>query len=265
MARPRKNNADYFSHDNDMRNDDKILSVRRKFWHEWYSIWNMILEKLCKSNWFIIDVDNVSIELLSWDFVVEPEKLKEIIDYFVYIRLISREWDRIYSQKMIDRFEWLLSKRQRDIEYRQWKHKEEIVIDVEKPQSKVKESKVKEIKEDYLYINNIYKSDQDIKNRIYELYDKDIVWNNISKYKLLVLFATKWYDKIKDDIQWCEKFFTDMIDKSHRYWYSAQWFADWDTLLLKAKEMYEWAEWWNREIKNHMSTLNKFLAPNPKK
>lgn len=147
MARPRKDNADYFSHDNDMRNDDKILSVRRKFWHEWYSVWNMLLEKLCKSTWFIIDVDNVSIELLSWDFVVDPEKLKEIIDYFVYIRLIFREWDRIYSQKMIDRFEWLLSKRQRDIEYRQWKQKEEIVIDVEKPQSKVKESKIKEIKE----------------------------------------------------------------------------------------------------------------------
>lgn len=144
MARPRKDNADYFSHDNDMRNDDKILSVRRKFWHEWYSVWNMLLEKLCKSAWFIFDVDNVSIELLSWDFAVEPEKLKEIINYFVYIRLIFREWDRIYSQKMIDRFEWLLSKRQRDIEYRQWKQKDGIVIDVEKPQSKVKESKGKE-------------------------------------------------------------------------------------------------------------------------
>jgi len=165
MSRPRKNNADYFSHDNDMRNDDKILSVRRKFWHEWYSVWNMLLEKLCKSTWFIIDVDNVSIELLSWDFVVDPEKLKEIIDYFVYIRLIFREWDRIYSQKMIDRFEWLLSKRQRDIEYRQWKQKEEIVIDVDNPQSKVKESKVKE--------NNI----------LYKLEDFILSWNSIENIR----------------------------------------------------------------------------------
>lgn len=114
-------------------------------------------------------------------------------------------------------------------------------------------------------INNIYKSEQDIKNRIYELYDKDIVSQNISKYKLLLLFSTKWYDKIKDDVQWCEKFFSDMIDKSNRYWYSAPWFADWDTLLLKSKEMYERAEWWDREIKNHMSTLNKFLTPNTPK
>jgi len=125
----------------------------------------MLLEKLCKSTWFIIDVDNVSIELLSWDFVVDPEKLKEIIDYFVYIRLIFREWDRIYSQKMIDRFEWLLSKRQRDIEYRQWKQKEEIVIDVDNPQSKVKESKVKE--------NNI----------LYKLEDFILSWNSIENIR----------------------------------------------------------------------------------
>jgi hypothetical protein len=31
MARPLKNNADYFPHDNDMRNDEKILALRRKF------------------------------------------------------------------------------------------------------------------------------------------------------------------------------------------------------------------------------------------
>jgi len=114
-------------------------------------------------------------------------------------------------------------------------------------------------------INNIYKSEQDIKDRIYKLYDKDTISQNISKYRLLSLFATKWYDKIKDSKEWCDKFFSDMIDKSNRYWYSAPWFADWDTLLLKSKEMYEWAEWWDREIKNHMSTLNKFLTPNTSK
>jgi hypothetical protein len=44
---------------------------------------------------------------------------------------------------------------------------------------------------DNLYINNIYKSDQEIKDRVYELYDRDTVSNNIKKYKLLVLFITK--------------------------------------------------------------------------
>lgn len=142
MARPKKNNADYFSHDNDMRNDDKILAIRRKFWHEWYSIWNMLLEKLCKSDWFIIDVDNVSLELLSWDFMIDPDELLKMIDYFCSIRLLCKIWDQIYSQKMIDRFNWLLSKRKRDIDYRERKQDDEVVIDVEKPQRKVKESKI---------------------------------------------------------------------------------------------------------------------------
>jgi len=102
----------------------------------------MILEKLCKSNWFIIDVDNVSIELLSWDFMIEPDTLRNIIDYFCNIRLLNRDGEKIYSQKMIDRFSWLLSKRKRDIDYRERKPVSNIVIDVENTQSKVKESKV---------------------------------------------------------------------------------------------------------------------------
>ncbi|MBL4705443.1 MAG: DUF4373 domain-containing protein [Flavobacteriales bacterium] len=44
MARPLKNNADYFSHDNNMRNDKKILAVRRKYGSDGYSVWCMILE-----------------------------------------------------------------------------------------------------------------------------------------------------------------------------------------------------------------------------
>lgn len=112
--------------------------------------------------------------------------------------------------------------------------------------------------------NNIVElSEQDIKEKIKEIYTEQIVNNNIPKYRLLLLFIMKWYN-LKIDKKNCDKFFSDMIDKSHRYGYSWEWFADRDTLLLKAKEMYEWAEWW-REIKNHMSTLNKFLSPNPKK
>lgn len=106
-------------------------------------------------------------------------------------------------------------------------------------------------------------SEQDIKNQIKQIYTEEIVNNNIPKYRLLLLFIMKWYN-LKIDKKNCDKFFSDMIDKSHRYGYSWEWFADRDTLLLKAKEMYEWAEWW-REMKNHMSTLNKFLSPNPKK
>ena len=48
MARPKKNNADYFPHDADMRNDPKIRALRRKFGLKGYAIWNMFLESLTR-------------------------------------------------------------------------------------------------------------------------------------------------------------------------------------------------------------------------
>lgn len=188
MSRPRKNNADYFSHDNDMRNDDKILSVRRKFWHEWYSIWNMLLEKLCKSKDFVFVVDNVSIELLSWDFSIDPEVLLKMIDYFVMVRLIVKEDDKIYSQKMIDRFEGLLSKRKRDIEYREWKQGKKIVIAGDKPQSKVKQSKVNKNRErDEKNLSQKLVLSEDIrKNYREDIIEKFLIyWNAFDENKKL--------------------------------------------------------------------------------
>ena len=85
MARPKKNNADYFSHDNNMRSDSKILALRRKFWVEWYAVWCMLLEVLTESDWFKTKVDTLSIELLSWDFGVETNILKSIIEYLVLL------------------------------------------------------------------------------------------------------------------------------------------------------------------------------------
>lgn len=218
MARPKKNNADYFSHDNDMRNDDKILSVRRKFGHEWYSIWNMLLEKLCKSDWFIIDVDNVSLELLSWDFMIEPDKLSQIIDYFVYIKLIVKKDEKIYSQKLIDRFAWLLSKRKRDIDYRWQKQDEEVVIDVENPQSKVKESKVYNNKKEKPKKTNFIIEEETIKSKqdIIDLYTNEELLINeqiTAKYKFVYEFAEWWYDKIPKNKKWVDAFTNKIAEK----------------------------------------------------
>lgn len=247
MARPKKNNADYFSHDNDMRNDDKILAIRRKFWHEWYSIWNMLLEKLCKSDWFIIDVDNVSLELLSWDFMIDPDELLKMIDYFCSIRLLCKIWDQIYSQKMIDRFNWLLSKRKRDIDYRERKQDDEVVIDVEKPQSKVKESK----------INNTI-SMFEVDSLIYKYFKrfetKD--WQIWSRYSQLKDYCIENWHTI--DIDW----WTETIER--------QWDiplvrrkkikdVDWKFVNNKVMDVNAWESKAKRDIKNPLTTLYKFM------
>jgi hypothetical protein len=177
MARPKKLNADYFSHDNDMRNDERILSVRRKFWHTWYSVWNMLLEKLCKSDYFVIKYNDMNIEFLSWDFQIDPIELKDIINYFIMIWLLQQKDNEIFCQKLIDRFEWLISKRTRDRgSLSPAKTPNKQIIASEKPQSKVKESKVKESKVN----NNI------------SLGDFIPKWNAVEK-----IWDKKWFMKCK--------------------------------------------------------------------
>lgn len=116
MGRNIKETAEWFKHDFDMRNDDKILAVRRKFKHEGYSIWNMLLEKLTDSKNFELFYDDLNIELWSGDFDIEPEKLKQIIDYFIVLKLIQLENNNIFSSQLKIRFDPLYRKREYDRE-----------------------------------------------------------------------------------------------------------------------------------------------------
>lgn len=191
MARPRKNNADYFSHDNDLRNDDRIKAARRRFGMNGYGIWLMMLEKLCKAKNFTLEWNEVNHEMWSGDFEIDPDILKEIIEYFIKIGLLQEELSpsitndnddyryrkynelssaetcreavfsprKLFCKGLIDRFEGLLTKRERDR-----KSKEKVVIDKENedkkelPSTKTTnkkvfggestQSKVKEIKND---------------------------------------------------------------------------------------------------------------------
>jgi hypothetical protein len=111
MGRKIKNNADYFSHDNDMRNDEKIKAVRRRFKHDGYSVWNMLLEKLCKADGFTLQYNDLNIELWSGDFEVEPDRLKEMVEYFLTLDLLLLHDGEIFSETMIARFNPLMEKR----------------------------------------------------------------------------------------------------------------------------------------------------------
>lgn len=166
MARPKKNNADYFSHDNSMRNDDKIKAVRRKFWLEWYAIWCMLLEKLTESDNFEIMLDEISYELISWDFEIPSDLLKNIVDYLILLKLLVKEDNIIYSNWLKERLQSVIDKRNRNrdnISDRKRDDSGKFVTETDRnsttpgisvtetPQSKVKESKGKEIKEKYIY------------------------------------------------------------------------------------------------------------------
>jgi len=150
MARPIKNNADYFSHDTNMRNDRKIKALFAKFWLQWYAIRCLFLEILWWSEWLQLTIgDEIEFEFLAGDMYCETEFLKNVLDYMIKINLIQNEWKKYRCEKLIERLKPLFDKRARI--------KSKVVSDTETPvygakttQSKVKKSKVKESKVDYI-------------------------------------------------------------------------------------------------------------------
>lgn len=111
MARPRKNNAEWFSHDTELRNNRKVKAVRQRFWLEWYSIFLMILEVLTDAEDFKILYNESEIDLLSGDFDVDTEKLEEVLNFFLKIWLLQiSEW-YILNNHLIERLSPLIAKR----------------------------------------------------------------------------------------------------------------------------------------------------------
>jgi len=111
MARPRKNNADWFSHDTDLRDNLKIKAVRAKYGLEGYAIFVMLLEVLADAENFILEENDFQVEMLAGDFRIDSAVLAEMIDYIVNIGLLQRENWSLFSRHLIERMEALLNKR----------------------------------------------------------------------------------------------------------------------------------------------------------
>jgi hypothetical protein len=141
MARPIKNNADYFPHDADMRNDTRVKAVRRKFGIEGYGVYCMLIELLTDSDFFQFKNDALAIELVAGDFDIEPDKLSSILQYLSQLDLIqiAPGTNLITCKSLENRLGALLSKRERD---------RDRVFAGDNPQSRVKESKGEKIKVD---------------------------------------------------------------------------------------------------------------------
>lgn len=148
MARPQKDNADYFSHDCDMRNDIKIKALRTKYGIKGYAFWCMILEVLTNEENFEYSYSELDLELLAGDFGMEYEEIDDIINYCLRLQILQLSDDEsvIYSSKHKERFEPLLQKRERQREYIQSRRsasskKTEPKKTEEKPKAPTKESK----------------------------------------------------------------------------------------------------------------------------
>ena len=116
MGRPPKQDAEWFRHDKDMRNDLKIRALRRRFGAEGYSIWCMTLEVLTDSDGIIAEITPVNTELLAADFEVDVKKLLEVWDYCVELGLLQRDMETatLTCVNLSARLEALFEKRKLD-------------------------------------------------------------------------------------------------------------------------------------------------------
>jgi hypothetical protein len=112
-GRPPKNNADYYPHHNNMRNNRKIKSLRKRFGHTGYSIYNMFLEFLTGHDYHKFQDNDLEIELLSGEFDISPEELRAIIEYCFTIDLLHKNEGYIYAKKLVERLQPLYEQRKR--------------------------------------------------------------------------------------------------------------------------------------------------------
>lgn len=115
MARPKKNNADYFSHESEMRNDVKIKALRRKFSHTGYAVWNYLLEVLTDAEGFSIKWEELDIELYAADFDLDTADLIDIVNYCIKLGLLQLSDNILYCDNLTASFEGLMNKRGRTI------------------------------------------------------------------------------------------------------------------------------------------------------
>ena len=117
-GRKKKLNADWFSHDNDMRHDPDVVALRMKYGHLGYSVWNMLLELLCYSDHTRIEITNKFWNKTAKDFMIpginqrdKVRRLKNIIYSEPMADLIQIKGDFITCENLVDRIKPIVNKR----------------------------------------------------------------------------------------------------------------------------------------------------------
>jgi len=102
MGRPKKSNADYFSHDADMRNDRRLKALRQKFGIKSYAVYCMLLEILTDSDHIQLTLNEMEMELISGDMGIDSQELSDIIANMETLNLVQIDQDKMLRCKKLD-------------------------------------------------------------------------------------------------------------------------------------------------------------------
>ncbi|BCJ86479.1 DUF4373 domain-containing protein [Effusibacillus dendaii] len=92
MARPVKEGMDYFSHDTDAVNDEKIEALRMLYGNDGYAFYFILLERIYRTNDFELDIsDAETIQILAKKVGVTEEKFHQILQSALKWNCFDRE------------------------------------------------------------------------------------------------------------------------------------------------------------------------------
>ncbi len=161
MARTQKDIVSYFPHDANANGGDTITVLQGRHGNDGYAFWFKLLEKLASADGHFLDCRNpIKWQLLLAKTGVNEITGVEIMNLLVEMRAIDKElWESklIWCQKLVDNIAEVYKNRRREIPQKPTiTALNEITTDDndlttgESTQSKLKETKVKEKKEDTL-------------------------------------------------------------------------------------------------------------------
>lgn len=191
MARPKKDNAEYFPHEAGMRNDDRVKALRKKYKLQGYAIWNMLIEYLAGKENFRFEYNDFTMEIIAGDFDAEVPDIQNVISYCLTLGLLQQEEGFIVCKRLEKGLQPLLSKRKRD---------RDKVIASENPQSKGENSKGEERKVKQSEGENGAPADDEINPR--GTSDKNKIFEEIFSDELFISDLVRNFPKANLEVAW---------------------------------------------------------------
>lgn len=169
MARPTRNNADYFPHFGNMRNHKKVRALRNKFGLVLgYAFWSMILEWLTEQDGLEWELSEFELEMFSTELGVSASEIQDMISFCEKIGLLTVTHSNfLYSESLNENLQPVFDKRNKERDRSKTRQRAEsglflpqnnhtrgvsaaetLVTAADSPQRKEKESKVEKRKED---------------------------------------------------------------------------------------------------------------------
>lgn len=189
MARPKKEGMDYFPHDTDAVNDEKIEALRLLYGNDGYAFYFILLERIYRTKGFELDVsDAETIQILSGKVGVTVERFNQILETSLKRGCFDKQ---AYKKKKVLTSDGIKKRANVVVEKRvkmrdKYQQNKGDVSDAETTpetrQSKVKKSKEKEssitpqkqvFNEDSIYLKLSKRLSDSIKNNLPEHKDPD--------------------------------------------------------------------------------------------